>query len=64
MVRVNGKEFDIAETNVNEYLLNSGYDINRVAVEINGEILPKLQYENTILKDGDIVEVVSFVGGG
>jgi sulfur carrier protein len=33
-------------------------------VEVNEEIIPKATYNHTILKDGDIVEVVSFVGGG
>lgn len=65
MVKING-EF-IEETKgktIAEYLSSSGYDINRVAVELNGEILPKSQYEYTLLHDGDSVEIVSFVGGG
>ena len=33
-------------------------------VKINGDIVPKAQYSETVLKDGDSVEVVSFVGGG
>ena len=36
----------------------------RVAVEKNGEIVPKAEYSHTVLKNGDSVEVVSFVGGG
>ena len=36
----------------------------RVAVELNGDIVPKVQYADMIFKDGDSVEVVSFVGGG
>jgi len=64
VIRVNGKEIDIGVKSVNEYLIDAGYDINRVAVEINGEILPKLKYGSTQLEDGDVVEVVSFVGGG
>ena len=45
-------------------LNDNGYDPKRVAVELNLDILPKSQYESTVLKDGDSVEVVSFVGGG
>ena len=30
----------------------------------NGEIVPKAQYENVKIEDGDTLEVVSFVGGG
>ena len=40
------------------------YDFRTIAVEINEEIVSKKFYEETILNDGDVVEVVSFVGGG
>lgn len=55
---------NIAGKTVLEYLNESGYDIKRVAVERNGDILPKSRYESTVLQDGDSIEVVSFVGGG
>jgi sulfur carrier protein len=37
---------------------------DRVAVELNLEIVPRSQWETTALKDGDKLEVVHFVGGG
>lgn len=64
MVKVNGKQLDIAGKTVMEYLKEAEYDLKRVAVERNGEIVPKKTYEEMILKDGDCMEVVSFVGGG
>lgn len=65
MISINGKNVEnIAGKTVLEYLNESGYDIKRVAVERNGDILPKSQYESTVLQDGDSIEVVSFVGGG
>lgn len=64
MIKINGEELNVAEKNVAEYLTESGYDIKRVAVELNGDILPKSQYSDTILKEDDSVEIVSFVGGG
>ena len=36
----------------------------RVAVEINREIVPKANYEVTIVRAGDHVEIINFVGGG
>ena len=42
----------------------AGYDPARVAVERNGNIVPKAQYSATTLADGDVVEIVRFVGGG
>ena len=64
MVKINGESFDVEGKSIKNFLLDAGYDTKRVAVELNGDILPKLQYEDTYLADGDSVEVVSFVGGG
>ncbi|MBE7041519.1 MAG: sulfur carrier protein ThiS [Ruminococcaceae bacterium] len=64
MVKINGEDFAADGKSVKAFLLEAGFDTKRVAVEINGDILPKSQYENTYLNDGDCVEVVSFVGGG
>ena len=64
MVKINGTEQDIAGKTVAELLEAEGYDLLKVAIELNEMILPKAQYGSTALKDGDTVEVVSFVGGG
>ena len=64
MVKVNGKELDLAGKTIAEYLLTTDYDAKRIAVERNGEIVFKSQYSETVLKDGDSIEVVIFVGGG
>ena len=64
MVKVNGTELDIAGKTLTEYLATTNYDMKRIATELNGDIVPKAQYAQTVLKDGDNVEVVSFVGGG
>lgn len=47
-----------------ELLQKQNYRTERVAVELNGEIIPKAAFGQTVLKDGDQLEVVSFVGGG
>ena len=64
MVKINGTETQAAGPTVAAYLTAAGYDPRRVAVERNGDIVPKAQYGETVLADGDSVEVVSFVGGG
>ncbi|BFK86913.1 sulfur carrier protein ThiS [Pseudoflavonifractor sp. DSM 107456] len=64
MVKVNGTELDVAGKTVSEYLATTAYDPKRIAVERNGDIVFKSQYDDTILKDGDRLEIVSFVGGG
>ncbi len=64
MVKINGEYFDIAGKTLAEYLADTSYDIKRIAVERNGDIVPKSQYDKTVMADGDSIEVVSFVGGG
>ena len=64
MVKINGEELNMEGKNIAEYLAVTNYDSGRIAVERNGDIVPKEQYGETILQDGDTVEVVSFVGGG
>ena len=65
VIRVNGTEEAYSEEmTVMEYVSAKGYRTNRIAVEKNGQIVPKSAYESTVIKDGDSLEVVSFVGGG
>ena len=64
MVKVNGRELNIVGKTVSEYLATTNYDPKRIAVERNGDIVFKSQYDVTILKDGDRLEIVGFVGGG
>lgn len=65
MITVNGKQIQLtSEMSVADYLEQNNYQINRIAVEMNEEILPKYSYSETMLKDGDRLEAVTFVGGG
>ncbi|MBQ8846811.1 MAG: sulfur carrier protein ThiS [Lachnospiraceae bacterium] len=64
MIKVNGVEVDIVGKTVTEYLATTNYDSGRIAVERNGDIVFKSQYDVTVLEEGDSLEIVSFVGGG
>ena len=64
MVKINGEEQNLAGCTISAVLSDAGFDPGRVAVERNGEIVPKRIYGETILADGDSVEIVGFVGGG
>ena len=65
MIKVNGKEVSNANgVSLEEYLIREGYLLERIVIELNGEIIPKSQYSQTNIKDGDSLEVISFVGGG
>ncbi|MDE6092799.1 MAG: sulfur carrier protein ThiS [Ruminococcus sp.] len=63
MITVNGEKLDFLGT-VSELLDVMEYNGKRVAVELNENIVPKAEYENTLLDDGDKLEIVRFVGGG
>ncbi len=64
MVKLNGEKLEIQGQTLLEYLALAKYDIKRIAVELNGDIVPKSDYPNIVFCDGDTVEIVSFVGGG
>lgn len=65
MIILNGKEKEqYSELSLTELLQREGYDIRKIAVEINGEIISKSIYNETRVRSGDKIEIVSFVGGG
>ncbi len=64
MVKINGEYQDAAGKTLADYLAGTDFDPQRIAVERNGEIVPRAQYGAAVLAEGDTVEVVSFVGGG
>lgn len=64
MIRINGVDIDKIEISLMQYLEENSISPQRIAVELNVEILPKANYAATVLKDGDVVEIVNFVGGG
>jgi sulfur carrier protein len=41
-----------------------GLKPNRIAVEINHEVVAKACHAETVLREGDVVEIINFVGGG
>jgi len=47
-----------------ELLAAEGLAERRVAVEVNGEIVPRSQHAAHPLQDGDVVEIVHALGGG
>ncbi len=64
MVKINGEVIQVEGIVIAQYLNENKYNTNRIAIELNGDILPKSQYDSTVLSDGDVMEIVCFVGGG
>ena len=64
-IQLNGTPYEINNgTNLNELLKKLKIEKNKVAIEVNGEIVEKSKYLNLILNKGDKVEIVKFIGGG
>ncbi|MBQ2009002.1 MAG: sulfur carrier protein ThiS [Selenomonadaceae bacterium] len=63
-VIINGVQEAAEGKSVAQVLQEKGIDLSNVAVERNGEIVPKRQYDSVILTAEDRLEIVSFVGGG
>ncbi len=62
---VNGKEKNITQPILlKDYLLSENYTIAHIAVELDGKIIKKNDYENTILNNNSKIEIVRFMGGG
>ncbi|MGN0614525.1 MAG: sulfur carrier protein ThiS [Porcipelethomonas sp.] len=64
MIKVNGAEAEVSDILLSDYISSTSYDPKRIAVEVNGDIVPKSRYSEFMLRDGDVVEIVGFVGGG
>lgn len=65
MLKINGENSPqaIGQT-VADYLAANNIDARTIAIERNEDILPKEKYDTTTLQDGDVIEIVTFMGGG
>lgn len=64
-MRVNGKDIELKRgMTLAEFFAAHNYRAELVAVERNGQIVPRAEFGAVVLQDGDELEIVSFVGGG
>ncbi|NOT14621.1 MAG: sulfur carrier protein ThiS [Methylotenera sp.] len=65
-ILINGKPRSFEVTQFSVATLVETLDLvgKRLAIECNGEIVPRSQFESTLLIDGDKLEIVGAVGGG
>ena len=64
-IMLNGEKVTCEEgVSLENLLLQMQYDKRQVATEVNGDITPKAEYGEYIVKPGDEIEVVTFMGGG
>jgi sulfur carrier protein len=64
-VKVNGTivELEKGQT-LYDFIIKQKFDLTTIAVERNGEIVPKATYKEVLLENEDSLEIVRFVGGG
>jgi len=65
-LQINGeqREFSVSPLTLAALVETLGMKADRVAVELNRDIVPRNLWVETMLKEGDRLEVVHFVGGG
>ncbi len=63
-IKVNGEFLTDFSGSIGELLKSKNLSANRVAVEYNGQIISRENFNSTFLNDGDTLEIVHFVGGG
>ncbi|SIQ62223.1 sulfur carrier protein ThiS [Solilutibacter tolerans] len=64
-IRLNGETRTLPSTQTLQQLVEAeGLAERRVAIEVNGEIVPRSRHAEHLLRDGDIVEIVHALGGG
>ncbi len=66
LITINGKarSFDFSQCNVTDLVTHLDLVGKRLAIERNGEIIPRSQFADTLIHDGDQLEIVGAVGGG
>jgi sulfur carrier protein len=65
-IQLNGAPYVCGQTSarISDLVHDLALDGKRIAVERNGEIVPKSLHRETVLVDGDKIEVVAAIGGG
>ena len=64
-IQLNGNSYEVSNgTNLEDLLNKLKIKKNKVAIEVNGNIIEKSKYSNLILNKNDRVEIVHFIGGG
>ena len=64
-IQLNGKKISIkSKFSIQDLLKKYNLEKKKIAIEYNGSIIPKINYNKKYLKNNDKVEIVHFIGGG
>ena len=62
---LNGKQFSIdKKMSIKDILVQNNIGEKNIVVEVNKEIISRSQWDQTILKENDQIEIITAVGGG
>ena len=64
-IQLNGKKLKVpTNSSIKDLLKKHRLNEEKIAIELNGTILPKQQYKKRKIKNNDKIEIVQFIGGG
>jgi len=63
-IQLNGQAFELAGETIGELIEQLNLATKRLAVERNGEVIPRSEHASCLLADGDCIELVQAIGGG
>lgn len=63
-IKLNGQDYQTEKETLSELLAELGIMPERVAVELNLRIIKRAELSTQKIREGDIIEIINFVGGG
>ena len=64
-IKINGKRLEISEEiTLGVFLADNNINSRKVVIELNRDIMPETSLAKVIIKENDIIEILSLVGGG
>ncbi len=63
-IKLNGESINTNSLSLMELVLEKGFEPKVLVAEVNFKVIKKKAWENLNLRDGDSIELLSFVGGG
>ncbi len=64
LIRINGKQEDIQVATLGDLLQSKNIEPQMVSVELNNTMIDRTNLTTTLLKEGDSIELLFFMGGG
>ncbi|NMC82040.1 MAG: sulfur carrier protein ThiS [Armatimonadetes bacterium] len=63
-ITVNDKKYETAQTTIEGFLRERGFEPKLIVVEYNDRILARTEWDTVTLKDGDVLQMAHMVAGG